>query len=55
MVLCLKSQKQGKRRTTVFSSKPQKQPEREDLGPWHLQFLDEQAEQERLWGKSEAL
>lgn len=43
------------RRTSVFSSEPQKQPEWKDFGPGHLQFLDEQAQQERLGGESEAI
>lgn len=43
------------RRTAVFSSEPQKEPEGKDFGPGHLQFLDEQAQQERLGGESEAI
>lgn len=41
--------------TVVFGSKPQKEPEWEHFGPGHLQFLDEQAKQERLTGQREAL
>lgn len=41
--------------TAVFKAEPQKEPERKDFGPGHLQFLDEQAEQERLGGESQAV
>lgn len=41
--------------TVVFSSEPQKEPDWKDFSPGHLQFLDEQAEQERLGGQSEAI
>lgn len=41
--------------TVVFSSEPKKEPDWKDFSPGHLQFLDEQAEQERLGGQSEAI
>lgn len=41
--------------TVVFSSEPQKEPDWKDFSPGHLQLLDEQAEQERLGGQSEAI
>lgn len=43
------------KRTVVFSSEPQKEPDWKDFSPGHLQFLDEQAEQEGLGGQSEAI